>query len=110
MRIKIETKEVLVRGEKSFKILKIEALDLGELPVRYTAMEGAIYLAGKERLLLKNSGCYKKVLSKGQTIDLHGFEEIWSRIKFAGEMLKKTKKLLRSENEGWGETEKTFVA
>ena len=109
MKIKIEVVEVLVKGEKRYEIGGIKALKYQELPAGYTAMEGAVHLDAKERLLIKESGYYKVLLSRGQVIDLRKFEEICFRVKFAGEMLKKTKKLLRSKNEGWGKTEKAFV-
>jgi hypothetical protein len=89
VKIKIEVVEVLVKGEKRYEIGGIKALKYQELPAGYTAMEGAVHLDAKERLLIKESGYYKVFLSRGQVIDLRKFEEICFRVKFAGEMLKK---------------------
>ena len=108
MAIKIKTARTLDRGNKAYKITKIEALTFEELPSKYTLLEGAVYLTSKKTLVRQKNGCFRALLKRGSIFRASEFTEALEKIREAGKMLAEINKQLALENAGW-EGEETFV-
>jgi len=108
MSIKIETEQVLIRGEKRIKVIKIEALTEEALPFAY--------VNGSEFVYRYNSGLFYKWDGKTYNLlfkdDLYTEDEIKNQletIKRCGNILQEINARLKKENEGWEGKGKTYI-
>jgi len=97
MKLKIEVKKIVVRGEKRFVITKLSGLARHELPTLYCAEKEAVFIDGEK--LLSKRGWYR--VDNGQTLTPEEMETLKEICGVAADLLQKTNKELEKENRGW---------
>lgn len=106
--IKIKVRQIVVRGEQKFCVIKIEALEENKLPKRYINSEGYwVYL--EHNILYANPKTFRNyeyssrdnILAQGSTYSKESFEKVLAYCRRAGDELKKVNKELEEENKNW---------
>lgn len=108
--IKIHTENVLERGEKKIKILKIGALNYDQLPKRYVKGNCVfLFLGSLKHGDKKEYPTTWELLRSGECYSQTDFYEKIAIIRSCGNRLKAINMILEQENKGWEGTKETLL-
>jgi len=109
MSIKIGVKQIIVRGVKNFRVKKIQALKLSQLPAKYEEGEH-VFLNDYGRLYHITASHLSQILilREGEKYNEKEFCAALEKCKRCGKILQEINKALKEKNKGW-DKEMTFV-
>jgi len=111
MSIKIGVKQIIARGVKNFRVKKIQALKLSQLPAKYEEGEH-VFLNVYDAILFfatcPGDSNRNILLRKGVLYNEEEFEKALVTCRKCGENLTKINKALEEENKDW-DKEMTYI-